>query len=525
MEKNRSVQSENSSGGRILFLSLLALLCVSCASTVKVPHEMVPHLIALDGDGDSYEIEVSKPAASSTGTTDDQEEVLEPISFEDHLDKIKNGIKGSGKKNVLIYVHGGLKGMKGSVKNAVMIKKVMEAVNLESRKDDYYPVFVNWESGMLTSYGDHLWKIRQGRVARTLGPLSSPFYFLADMGRALTRAPATLGFQIYNGAKRVPVATNGAIHTASRQGFNEISLGENTWDASKYAQDSSSYLFPGVAKIVTTPLLDAIGKGGWDNMLRRTQTVFRTSGEFKKDIFEDDINENRFGRLPTGGLARLMAKLQELPDKDDYKVTLVGHSMGTIILNQLIRMYGGEKDLKYDRIVYMAAACTMKDFQASVIHYMEEHDKTKFYNLTLHPVAEERENVSYDILPRGSLLAWIDDFATNPASFEERTLGRWNNMFRILHTIQNDGVRERIHLKGFGLEDKKTNNRCEIIGKDNDLLVENITLPMDCEKMGLKTIIDKPQQHGDFNDPDQLFWLSDYWKAPSNNNAPQVSGD
>ena len=179
--------------------------------------------------------------------------------------------------------------------------------------------------------------------------------------------------------------------------------------------------------------------------------------------------------------------------------------MGTIILNELIRLYGDsrycdeidleclenqknnawDKDFEIDEIVYLAAACTIGDFESSVIPYMKQHLGTKFFNLTLHPRADARELYKYDAAPRGSLLEWIDDFASNPSSFMELTLGKWNNAIRAWHIIPEE-IRNRVTLKGFGIEDPKFNT---------------------IEK-------NKPQKHGEFNDAAQHFWKPEYWKAP-----------
>ena len=192
---------------------------------------------------------------------------------------------------------------------------------------------------------------------------------------------------------------------------------------------------------------------------------------------------------PTGGLSVLMEKLRSLKkkhDPQDYKVTLIGHSMGTLMLNELLRLYGDpEKDFEYDEIVYMAAACTIRDFEASVVPYLQRHKDSKFFNLTLHPEADARERAAFDLLPRGSLLEWVDDYATNPSSFMELTLGKWNNAIMALHVIP-ETIRPRVTLKGFGIRDPDFNS-----GPQSN----------------------RPEAHGDFNDVTQLFWQPKYWNA------------
>ena len=70
----------------------------------------------------------------------------------------------------------------------------------------------------------------------------------------------------------------------------------------------------------------------------------------------------------------------------------------------------------------MGAACSVNDFESAVIRYLRNNDETNFYNLTLHPIAEQNEK-NYDVLPRGSLLVWIDTFATKPSRLADLRLG------------------------------------------------------------------------------------------------------
>lgn len=56
------------------------------------------------------------------------------------------------------------------------------------------------------------------------------------------------------------------------------------------------------------------------------------------------------------------------------------------------------------------------------------------------------------LVPRGSLLVWLDSFFTKPVTLEDRRLGKWNS------AIVNAGmfpgeVRDRVHLKMFPIGD------------------------------------------------------------------------
>jgi hypothetical protein len=98
------------------------------------------------------------------------------------------------------------------------------------------------------------------------------------------------------------------------------------------------------------------------------------------------------------------------------------------------------------------------------------------YIFTLHPEAEVNENTFYDLLPRGSLLEWVDDFASEPTDFTDVTLGKWKNIIRALHIVPPD-VRGQINIKGFWYK--------------NDL---------------------GPQTHSEFDNDEYQFWQPDFWK-------------
>jgi hypothetical protein len=92
-----------------------------------------------------------------------------------------------------------------------------------------------------------------------------------------------------------------------------------------------------------------------------------------------------------------------------------------------------------------------------VIPYLESHPDARFFNLTLHPRAEVREtwsagigSLGLDPAPRGSLLVWIDNYFSDPTSFADRTIGRWDNLIPATHVFPRD-VRARVFIKAFGV--------------------------------------------------------------------------
>ena len=190
-------------------------------------------------------------------------------------------------------------------------------------------------------------------------------------------------------------------------------------------------------------------------------------------------------------VAKTIERLERETGKH-IEVTLIGHSMGTIVANWIIADYGAQ--LQPSNIVYLAAASPISDFERQVIPYLAsaEGEHTQFYNLTLHRLAEVRErNVHIlpyvDLAPRGSLLVWIDNYLSNPESFLDRTLGRWDNVIVATHIFPKN-TRDRVHIKAFGIR-----------------------------PWGEKNSVLNPEKHGEFTDG--AFWRQDFWE-PEDDRRP-----
>ncbi len=503
-----------------LILSIITIYFSGCSSHAVYEANILPHMLALDRHGKKdCLVRVEIPDVDSTKLKDincpedrnDQDDKIIDKHIKRIIDELEDTISKNDKVELLLFVHGGMVSKEKALEETKQILFNIGLDNIarkQSGRSYIYPIFVNWESGMDEAYLDHLYRIRQGSESNVLGFISSPLYLIADFGRAFSRIPVTYGYQGWNAVKHISVENaqevkemNSTFYTDNSHDGHGIWLGvDNTSNLKKW-MEKSTYLVPGAVKLITTPMLDMVGKSGWDNMLRRTKLLFRSSIDYNKfdepsaiDPFNSSTIQSLGYRNSNGGLSKLMRALQQ-PQFRKYQqskklsVTLIGHSMGAIVMSELLRRFSDDnKDLTYSEIVYMAAACTIRDFEEAVIPYLSKHKETNFYNLTLHPIAEENENVFIDILPRGSLLVWIDDFASTPATRDDLTLGRWNNAKIEWSFIPKD-VRKQITLKAFGIEDPSTN-----LGKGNKI----------------------PQKHGEFNDIDTYFWRPEFWHAPKN---------
>ncbi|HTY87279.1 MAG TPA: hypothetical protein VMB80_07430 [Candidatus Acidoferrum sp.] len=451
---------------------------MSGCRTVEAPSE---HVVLVDHSGRS--LYLAGPKARKAECTND---------FAQHLRDITNAIATDtnclapdGTRQILIFVHGGLNSYNQSLQRVNDLTPKIAGAH-------YYPLFVNWDSGLKSSYFEHLFLVRQGEVEPFWGPITFPLYFVADVGRAATRAPVVWYYQLtsdftttmrYESPIRFGQSRSNWLARATSNSWPglRLSIGsdDRTW-GSKCGY-FSSYIVTFPCKLATGPFIDAFGKSAWDNMSRRTQTMFRSPAEFERPAISNEVwaARERVGQPADGAVARLMKSLDDLAAADPsnhYAITLIGHSMGTIVANEMLRTH---PHLCYSNIVYMGAACSVSDFASAVIPCLERETNAHFYNLTLHPIAEAREaQWNYlDLTPRGSLLEWIDNFLANPRTVPERTLGKWDNDVSTTALIPTN-VASRIRIKAFA------------VGPRSEFP-------------------DNPMVHGDFSE--EPFWKRDFW--------------
>lgn len=408
---------------------------------------------------------------------------------------------GAEADRILIHIHGGLVSKKAALRSAKRSLDLMKA------KRDFYPVFIHWETSMLRSYVDQTFCIRNGKTQPVLGILTSPFFILADLGRALGRSPVSYlatGFekgQNYLVQQRIP------IHRKATHWEDQMSLSAFDGHAdfeSPLSMSGWNSLVPGAARLVTTLGLDTIGMPAYLNMRRRANLLFVRDVDYERGIHP-----------PTGAVTMLMRRITEIdgdrreavqeardllrqarqhyhqarelryerfedgeelrgehpaldaamqagaqavrdferlrPGQKPIHITLIAHSMGAHVANEIIRR---NPDLHFENIVYMGAACSIREFAESVIPYIQDNPHTKFFNLTLHPKHERNDRYAYGTVPHGSLLVWIDSFITRHESPLDYTLGRWNNIAEALPSIRylTSDVRKRIFVRAFGNE-------------------------------------------------------------------------
>jgi hypothetical protein len=290
-------------------------------------------------------------------------------------------------------------------------------------------------------------------------------------------------------------------------------------------------------KMLLAPVIDGLGTPAWQDMNRRSMTVIEGSYDFEMNSKTTAQRiDDYIDRGTTGGLALFIRELAQQihgeKNAGDYQVTLVAHSAGTLIVNELLRRQlpadpsaaatdpattkEADARLPVNDIVYMAAACSIRDFAGSVIPFMQldQNKGTRFHLLCLHPSAELLDTEGFDLPPRGSLLCWIDDFLTRPTTPLDRTLGRWENILQVPYVIP-PAVRGRVTIKAFDYLRRpndpastqpgkcSTPQMLEAVGIDGPFQQETLSLP-----------VWDPQMHGNFSS--SPYWDPGFWQpSPS----------
>jgi hypothetical protein len=373
------------------------------------------------------------------------------------LDKAIDAHFANGAKTpfrLLLSIHGGLVGETAAVEQAKAHLPLMRA-------DGVYPVFLNWHTGGVNSYGDQVVFVRNGEridnaggFARAAHVAATPLHVATDIAEGLVRAPvqwasqlADLESDVEEGDPAPGSLYDGAAWGAISGANNLLSAPGNV-STGELASERLHYFLTSPFKIATMPLVDGIGKPAWDKMLRRSRAVLRTDDDFRdapaRCQLMSGINRACYDR-GSGAFARVLGHLERLVAYHRRKhaaavpagragyggcapigISLVAHSMGAIVANDILRDF----DLGVCNIVFMAAASSIRHFYNTTLPYIERHPGVRFYNMMLHPTNDQREDYAWGLVPEGSLLVWIDSFYEESDSVFDRTLGKWQNVGR-----------------------------------------------------------------------------------------------
>ena len=513
--------------------SAAALLCTSCTTlNSNYTDDVLDHAIVIKPDGDWADPRdklVDAPAVPRPKNEMNLDKQLIRIAA-----RIDEEQKKSGKTlKVLVFVHGGLHTWEASSEAYLRLSGPMKEAG-------YYPIFIVWNSGLVSSYGDRLWSVRQGEESRYLAPATAVVVAPIDLVTALVRAPLVVTAQLRTDLHTVEWddSPQRKDHTAIEKFLGErhpenFGAGEDHRNIMERASHLCRYIVTFASKLALSPVIDGLGSKAWDMMLRRTQTMYhpparvdifsrlaRERGVFGfdepnlptwreeviKGWYEGKDVRYRDEHTPVGAMWAFSRALRHWSLKKDIEVHLFGHSMGTIVLNELFRQV---PDIKVKRIGYLAAACTIRDWQNSVVPFLSapEHADTRFYAACLHRMREQDETNALDLPPRGSLLNWIDNFLSNPNTIEDRTLGSWDNIVRAVPHYAFDGDGQPLNPQ------RRTQDRLvkQIHLRSYDALADKVLPLFSSEDR-------QPQKHGDFSD--WPFWRDDFLWPSSPDKIP-----
>ena len=410
--------------------------------------------------------------------------------FESFIERLLLSAEGSQVERIVVFVHGGLTDYQKALLLAKTRRDAMVGENI-------YPIFILWRSGLVPCYFSHLTDFRQGRT-----PIKNLFYrfilaftnIIADIGRGISRFLRTSYYQglidlsvlnprIENDADNVTKYFNILRSRFCISNQPELRLWKKQDEGTDWHEGTQDVWLSGdwrprleifnpvkfAFRYAVWPLSDALGTSAWDIMLRRTHTLFRSPYEF--DVVAGEVNTagsdssssvppyapepedlpppTRYTQMletrPSGGLSLFVEAF--MAKGLDSQVTLIGHSMGAIVVSRWLDMFPA---FKAREVVLLAAACTIKDGLTSLSTYLQKHSEATGHILTLHPKAERTEQHLLGLTPLGSLLEWIDAFFSKPLTFDQRTLGKWDNLLQSTHIIDKS-VRNRMHLKCFSV--------------------------------------------------------------------------
>lgn len=381
---------------------------------------------------------------------------------------------------ILIHVHGGLNTWKSTFKRMDLVESITNAPN---RADRHYPIFISWPSGPLDNYWERVWDLRVGVKDRERGRkfmtrATAPVVMATDFAKAAVGAPQSWGHQIVNAKDQF--AYPGQVLNPGQNGKSQWLSQLFLLSASNAVRAQSegfsiqrgqadSQLLESADRVVRNSLkspvyltLGTVAQGepsiaASSVMKRRTLNLYKPAQELEW-LRNAPGGESIKDFSALGEFFKILLKRvsQVSPDELRYEITLVGHSLGTIVLNNLLTRHAEEwrETGALREIIYMAAACSVREAAAAIKPLLTScqgsgtcHQHLRFSNLTLHPFADLSEAMGWGFLPAGSLLYQIDTHLENPKTALDRTLGWDINALSAIDEFAS--VKDYCHFKSF----------------------------------------------------------------------------
>lgn len=398
---------------------------------------------------------------------------------------------------VVLYIHGGLTSMTQALAGAVQLAP---SILDEGR----FPIFVAWEAGLFPSLWDHWFRVRQGQDQNLLiGSLTSPLVLFSDLLRGMAQAPGVWYDQVKQAldsldainpeeqkaadrvAERLVCRTlkamasepDGVLRVAVvpvenceefRDAEVEItteaypapddSLWENQTRRASWASvgRAVNQILTAPLKFAESPIVDTLGTAAWREMKRKNTLIFNRRVELD-NLIDGGSTDTRAESL---GLPLLLKMLTEL--EIPLELDLIGHSMGAFTVNGVLRhaLAMPNEVPPIRNIVYMAAADSVRSYQDSAFAYLRRDRElranqngapTEVFHLVLNSRDDVRETFNPfgpELLPRGSLLVWIDSYFEKQLAWRDRTAGRYVNLLTVIGDTPADFAKQ-IHVRSY----------------------------------------------------------------------------
>ncbi len=352
--------------------------------------------------------------------------------------------KRGGKKQVprlLLHVHGGLNTYQDALKRGATLRDAQEGRNGEPARrllSEHHLLFILWDSSFGTSVFDDLVGLRFGERHPVYGAATLPFIAASRLGRSGFLTPQSWLAQGSN--------ARDALIVRERRPWTECTVPAGGGESDKWVIGSMvAYVAFYPIRALSVPVIQGFGTPAWDIMKRRADLVLAP----RKGISLEKAGAQGAARLLMDRLKDQIAGPNRWRDdkgaERDLAITLVGHSMGTMVLNNILEQYS---ELYFDRIVYLAPAARIDDVQAAVVPYLRRHPNARFWSFSLSETREAAEWDYADMFDRGSLLVWIDHYLQPIYAPGDRTFGRAKNL-REYVTVPGD-LKGRFFLAKFG---------------------------------------------------------------------------
>ena len=199
---------------------------------------------------------------------------------------ILEGLQASGRHDVLLRIYGGLTPLNMVAGDTGFSAQIM-------RESPYYPIYINWESSIASSYLDQLLYIRDGRAYRGWDPRGiwlSPIYLASDIGRAVAHAPVTWTVQARKFVSELH-SDDGIVSPIAKR--EQAALFP---DRAALSQDCQSR----TSSATNTPIHVDFGhycRGFWEQALDVGVALFTTAGVMPYDRNAGHFGHNAVGRF------------------------------------------------------------------------------------------------------------------------------------------------------------------------------------------------------------------------------------